>query len=71
MSMDKNVMLARLATQKITGKKYCMSCNNYVPIEGGDLVITKNKGRIRKSWRCSKCLEARKVNRLNPPSVDV
>lgn len=64
MSTEKNVAQARLAVQKITGKKFCMSCNNYVPVEGGELQSKKRGKKTFKVWRCARCLQ----NRIKHPS---
>jgi hypothetical protein len=42
----------RKAEENLTGRKFCVSCQNSKPIEGGMIVGTKVK-----RWACANCLK--------------
>lgn len=51
---------AKAAEERVTGERFCSTCQRYRAIEGGAFRIT-GKGKAVKRWQCAACA-ARKRN---------
>lgn len=66
----KNEMLVKAteAQYKVTGKRFCSSCQNLRPLDGGEIV-----GQKTKRWKCAICFNkgaVRKYQRVAKKQED-